>query len=86
MKELFFEKSSKLFNLLNENTLSIQGAQTLWLHVLSTRKSWVTQKHLRPVTSLRKRLWCKWFPANSAKFLRTPSLKKNLGFCKMSIP
>ena len=36
-------------------------------------------KGVRPVTSLKKRLWHRCFPANFAKFLRTPFLQNTSG-------
>ena len=34
---------------------------------------------LRPATLLKKRLWHRCFPVNSAKFLRTPFLQDTIG-------
>ena len=33
---------------------------------------------LRTATSLKKRLWHRWFPANFVKFLRTPFFTEHL--------
>ena len=35
-------------------------------------------KGLRPATLLKKRLWCRCFPVNFAKFLRNPFYKEHL--------
>ena len=36
---------------------------------------------LRPTTLLKKRLWCRCFPVNFAKFLRTSFLQNTSGGC-----
>ena len=41
---------------------------------------------LRPVTSLKKRLWHRCFLVNLAKFLRTPSLQNTSGRMLLQIP
>ena len=39
----------------------------------------------RPATLLKKRLWYRCFPANFAKFLRTPFLKEHLRWMLLGI-
>ena len=37
-----------------------------------------TEKHLRPATLLKKRLWHRCFPVNFVKFLRTPFFAEHI--------
>ena len=56
-------------------------AHLYWQHdytYRSSRPEVVCKKGLRPATLLKKRLWQKCFPANVAKFSRTPFLIKHL--------
>ena len=39
----------------------------------------------RPGTLLKKRLWCRRFPVNLEKFLRTPSLTENLQWLLLTV-
>ena len=41
---------------------------------------------LKPATLLQKRLWCRWFPVNFPKFLRTPYLQNTSGRALLLCP
>ena len=41
---------------------------------------------LRTVTSLKKRFWCRCFPVNFSKFLKTPSITEHLQWLLLKTP
>ena len=41
---------------------------------------------LRTVTLLKKRFWCRWFPINFSKFLKTPSITEHLWWLLLETP